>query len=55
MLKKVGILEDDDVECAMTEKTVLALATQHPFLTAITCSFQTPDKLFFVRRAVVAD
>eukprot|EP00045_Choanoeca_perplexa_P013320 m.150710 g.150710 ORF g.150710 m.150710 type:complete len:687 (-) comp16319_c0_seq2:228-2288(-) len=48
VLKKVGILEDDDVECAMTEKTVLAMATQHPFLTAITCSFQTVDKLFFV-------
>ncbi|EDQ88620.1 uncharacterized protein MONBRDRAFT_21555 [Monosiga brevicollis MX1] len=52
VLKKVHILEDDDVECALTEKNVLAVATQHPFLTQLVCTFQTPDKLYFVMEFV---
>lgn len=50
VLKKASILEEDDVECTLTERRVLEL--NHPYLTTLYASFQDDERLYFVMEFV---
>ncbi|UJR23136.1 hypothetical protein I4U23_026155 [Adineta vaga] len=52
VLNKDAIIQNDDVECTMTERRILALSTRHPFLTGLFCSFQTKERLFLIMEYV---
>lgn len=47
-LKKNVVSEDDDIESILIERKVLTLATRHPYLCHLFCTFQTESHLFFV-------
>jgi serine/threonine protein kinase len=52
VLKKEVVIETEDVDCIMTEKRVLSVAHEHPFLTNMIASFQTAARLYFVMEFV---
>lgn len=51
-LKKIVLIEDNDLECALAEKNVLARTRGCRFLTQLHSSFQTEDRIFFVMELV---
>ncbi len=46
------MLEDDDIECTLIERKVLALGCKHPFICHLFCTFQTEVRSM---TAIVAD
>ncbi|KAK3522202.1 hypothetical protein QTP70_030033 [Hemibagrus guttatus] len=52
ILKKDTIWEQESISCTLMERRILALASEHPFLTHLYCSFQTSEALCFAMEFV---
>jgi len=44
-LKKDVVLEDDDIDCYMVERRVMQLGIEHPFITHLHSTFQSPVRI----------
>ncbi|XP_058228706.1 protein kinase C epsilon type-like [Hemibagrus wyckioides] len=51
-MKKDMIWEYENISCTFMERRILALASEHPYLTHLYCSFQTSDSLCFAMEFV---
>ncbi|XP_058228707.1 protein kinase C epsilon type-like [Hemibagrus wyckioides] len=51
-MKKETIWEYENISCTFMERRILALASEHPYLTHLYCSFQTSDSLCFAMEFV---
>ena len=47
-IHKAVVIGAQDYEITLTEKNVLAMGNNFPFLTQLFCSFQTPESCIFV-------
>jgi len=44
-LKKDVVLEDDDIDCYLVERRVMQLGIDHPFITHLHSTFQSPVRI----------
>jgi len=48
VVRKLSLVEDEDIEWVKIEKNVFEIATNHPFLVGLHSCFQTPSRLYYV-------
>jgi serine/threonine protein kinase len=51
-MRKAVVIEDDEVECTLIERRVLAVGSEASFCVKLHSAFQSPDRLFFVMEFV---
>ena len=48
VVRKLSLVEDEDLEWVKIEKNVFEIATNHPFLVGLHSCFQTPSRLYYI-------